>query len=127
VHIKLAWVYQQQGKWDAAVDEQVRLAQLARQPKFGEQLRTIYKDAGYPGVLDGVMRASKSWGLLELGEYQKARMYILKGDRDSAFLMLEQCVAGRSPWLAFLNVEPAFDSLRSDPRFQALQKSLQGS
>jgi TolB-like protein/DNA-binding winged helix-turn-helix (wHTH) protein len=125
VHLKLIWAYQQQGKWDEAVEEQVRLAQIARQPSFGIHLQNVYKIAGYAGVLDAVIEANKTWGSRAIGEYELARMYTVKGDRETALRLLEQSVAMRSPWLPFLDVEPAFDPLRADPKFQALVKTAQ--
>jgi serine/threonine-protein kinase len=42
------------------------------------------------------------------------------GDRDGAFGWLEKAYEGRDPWVTGLNVEPMFDPIRSDPRFQDL-------
>jgi TolB-like protein len=42
------------------------------------------------------------------------------GERDQAFDFLEQAYREHEPELAFLNVEPLFDSLHSDPRFASL-------
>jgi serine/threonine protein kinase/tetratricopeptide (TPR) repeat protein len=46
------------------------------------------------------------------------------GDTDRAFLWLEKAYHARSETLLFLNVDPKYDSLRSDPRFGALVKRL---
>jgi adenylate cyclase len=45
-------------------------------------------------------------------------------ERDAALAFLEQAYADRSPWMVFLNVEPAFDPLRSDPRFASLLRRV---
>jgi serine/threonine-protein kinase len=39
------------------------------------------------------------------------------GDLDTAFGWLEAAYQRRDPWLTFLNADPAFDPLRTDPRF----------
>ena len=45
------------------------------------------------------------------------------GENDNAFLCLEQAYQERAQWLSEIKVEPAFDNLRSDPRFaQLLQR-----
>lgn len=41
-------------------------------------------------------------------------------DKDGAFEWLERAYEDRSSWLLSLDVEPAFDGLRSDPRFTDL-------
>ena len=46
------------------------------------------------------------------------------GDKDEAFRWLEQAYAQRFPILPTLRVDPAFDSLRSDPRFGDLLRRL---
>ena len=39
------------------------------------------------------------------------------GDKEEAFLWLRKAVGDRSVWLIYLNVDPIFDSLRTDARF----------
>ena len=46
--------------------------------------------------------------------------YLGLGQTDSALALLEQGAEERSPRIAFLGVDPDFDSLRSDTRFQRL-------
>lgn len=52
--------------------------------------------------------------------YAVALVYTGLADRDQAFAWLRRAHTERAWGMAFLNVEPAFDSLRSDPRFAAL-------
>jgi hypothetical protein len=49
-----------------------------------------------------------------------AWMYGVVGEYDQAFDLLEQAYRRRNFYLVFLNADPAFDSLRSDPRFAEL-------
>ena len=46
------------------------------------------------------------------------------GEKDQAFQWLEQAYKDRSWWLVFLKVDPRFDSLRSDRRFEALLRRV---
>ena len=46
--------------------------------------------------------------------------YAALGDKDQAFAWLEKAFAERSDSLTLIKVDPAFDSLRSDPRFANL-------
>ncbi len=49
-----------------------------------------------------------------------ALVHIGLGDIEKAFELLEEGYAQRDSNLLYLQCEPAFDSLRSDPRFQDL-------
>jgi hypothetical protein len=48
----------------------------------------------------------------------------LLGDYDRAFAFLERAYGERDFYLIFLNADPAFDSLRSDPRFADLVRRV---
>ncbi len=47
-------------------------------------------------------------------------VYLGLGDKDQTFAWLEKTYQDRSSFLIWLKVEPLFDSLRDDPRFQDL-------
>jgi TolB-like protein/DNA-binding winged helix-turn-helix (wHTH) protein/Tfp pilus assembly protein PilF len=44
------------------------------------------------------------------------------GETDQAFEWLEKASADRAPFLLYLNIDPVWDSLRSDPRFELLNE-----
>jgi hypothetical protein len=46
------------------------------------------------------------------------------GDDDALFEWLGRCIEERDALLPWLKVMPAFDRVRSDPRFQALLAGL---
>jgi hypothetical protein len=50
--------------------------------------------------------------------------YAALGEKDQAFVWLEKAYAERSPDMALLQVDPPFDLLRSDPRFQDLLRRM---
>jgi len=52
--------------------------------------------------------------------YWIAMIHIGLGNKDQSFTWLEKAFQERSSWLAWAGVEPRFDSLRSDPRFNSL-------
>lgn len=51
-------------------------------------------------------------------------LHVAVGDKDAAFAGLEQCHSERRGWMAYLRIEPALDSLRSDPRFHELMTRM---
>ncbi|OLD12229.1 MAG: hypothetical protein AUI50_07855 [Crenarchaeota archaeon 13_1_40CM_2_52_14] len=52
--------------------------------------------------------------------YWISMIHVGLGDKDQAFTWLERAFQERSSWLAWARVEPRFDSLRSDKRFNSL-------
>jgi TolB-like protein len=53
-----------------------------------------------------------------------AKRYALAGENDSAFEWLEKAYSARSAMLLHTPFSPEFDSLRSDPRFNALMRRI---
>jgi hypothetical protein len=52
--------------------------------------------------------------------YHVALIYHFLGDREKTLLALEEAFEQRDLWLVWIGVEPIFDDLCSDPRFQRL-------
>lgn len=125
-HLWLGRAYQQKKMYSEAIDE------------FNKT------DAALPGwvvTIAGMGHAYGEWGhqaeakqvLVRLNQmarekyvtpYGVALVYAGLGDKDQAFAWLNKAVAGRSHWLVWLDRDPRFDRLRSDPRFDDLKKRV---
>jgi TolB-like protein/Tfp pilus assembly protein PilF len=57
-------------------------------------------------------------------KYYLAPIQAAMGDKDKAFESLESAYKERDADLIFLNVDPKFDVLRSDPRFEMMLKKI---
>ena len=55
-----------------------------------------------------------------VSSYQFAVIYLGLGQNERAFAALERAYSERSTLLGYLKMDPRFDPLRSDPRFQNL-------
>jgi len=53
-----------------------------------------------------------------------AMIYARLGENDKAFVWLEKAYDERAGWLIELKVEPAWEKMRSDPRFQDLLRRV---
>ncbi len=53
-----------------------------------------------------------------------ARVYAALGENEKALALLEQAYSKHRPGLAFMNIWPQLDSLRSDPRFHDLLRRI---
>jgi hypothetical protein len=56
--------------------------------------------------------------------YDVGHYAMLKGDRATALDWLEKSYQHHDYWLLFINVDPEYDPIRSDPRFQAIVHKL---
>ncbi len=81
---------------------------------------------------DGVKGLSRAWLQIERPDVNKgeenpltvAAAYTDAGDADKALTWLEKAVETRCYGITYLAVDPAFDGLRSDPRFVSLLKRM---
>ncbi|MEP7341564.1 MAG: hypothetical protein ABI977_27785, partial [Acidobacteriota bacterium] len=53
-----------------------------------------------------------------------ATVYVGLGEEDRVFSLLEEAYSERCNNLVFINVHPAFEKLRSDPRFISLTQRM---
>jgi tetratricopeptide (TPR) repeat protein len=53
-----------------------------------------------------------------------AWVHLVLGNHNAAFEMLERAYEDRAQWLPFIAVDPKFDPLRSDPRFDDLLRRI---
>jgi len=56
--------------------------------------------------------------------YDVGHYGMLKGDRSIALEWLENSYQHHDYWMLFINVDPEYDAIRSDPRFQAIVRRL---
>jgi hypothetical protein len=72
-------------------------------------------------VFDQVEGLSKQQYVLP---YSRARVYAALGEKNNALDWLETAYQERTSHMAFLKVDPHFDSLRSEPRFEVLMHRM---
>jgi hypothetical protein len=95
---------------------------LARQAA----LEQACADSGFVGIWRWRLQRNLEW--IAAGEYVRpsrlARNYAGLGRMDEAFEWLERAYDERDGSLAFIKTDPAYDGLRSDPRFQDLLRRI---
>jgi hypothetical protein len=72
-------------------------------------------------VLAELLKAS---GERYVSPYNIALIYNGLGERDETFAWLEQAYKKRDQRIVFLKVEPKWNNLRDDPRFQDLMRRV---
>ncbi|MBI4877787.1 MAG: tetratricopeptide repeat protein, partial [Acidobacteria bacterium] len=124
-HLTLGYALASQGQASAGLRELDRAVELAG-PDVGTNLwrvRTLAllgQRERAVALLAGLLRTAPD----RIGRYRLACVRAVLGQSDLAFQDLEVAAQERELWLVYVNVDPAFDSLRSDPRFPALLRRI---
>ena len=121
-HYVLGLVSEELGRSKSAVEylrkslEQER-AQLMIQAELGRAYALWGKEAEARSILQALEKTS---GERYVSACSFAKIHAGLGDRDRALMWLERANEERSTGTWWLNVAPAFDALRSDPKFEDL-------
>ena len=101
-------------------DQAVRARLATADAEEAQTIERAYREAGLLGVLRAEAEAYQRAGAL----FDAARCYVQIGEKDLAFSLLQNYYERHHPGLSRLKVDPDFDPVRSDPRFQNLLRSL---
>ena len=100
--------------------EAVELRQSVAAPEDAQTIAQTFHRDGIQAVLRQSGETFRKNGLLVTA----ARCFAQSGDRQDAIAQLETCAQRRRSDFVSLNVEPDFDELRTDPRFQKLVRQI---
>jgi TolB-like protein/DNA-binding winged helix-turn-helix (wHTH) protein/Tfp pilus assembly protein PilF len=76
--------------------------------------------AGQPAQAQRALQQLRSMDQRIIDPFAMSTPYVGLGDKDQAFARLDKAIVNHSPGLTAIKVDPTFDPLRSDPRFQLL-------
>ncbi|PYV98458.1 MAG: hypothetical protein DMG89_11075 [Acidobacteria bacterium] len=117
--------YAQGGMYKEAIAQRQRVLTLSGNPDLAAAIGEDYRKSGYTGVLQGWLE-----GLSEVSRrgyvspYNLAQIHARLGEKEQALSVLEQAYTERDSKLSFVKVDPVFDEIRSDARFQQVLKQL---
>lgn len=129
-HVNLATALGAKGLYPEAFSEWLQYLNLSGDGELAQQLTVATKEVSGSSDLSG------KFGQITLRYFQKksrtryvsplfiAGTYITLGDKDHAFEWLDKAYQERSPVLFAIKVDPSWDPLRSDPRFQDLLRRM---
>lgn len=119
--------YREKKQYDNAVREYLAVQQRLGRPLHG--LAITYARMGRVADAEKILAELQALARREwVPPEQIALIYANLGKPDEAMQWLEKSLSTRSGWLlGWSSVDPSYDPLRSDPRFQAMEKKIQAS
>jgi TolB-like protein/DNA-binding winged helix-turn-helix (wHTH) protein len=125
-HRRLGAIYVAKAMNSEAASEFLRSDELGgASPAMIAALKAGARDSGLPGFWTAWLQFKRA--RIAAGKEEPmalASVYCLVGDTDKALIWLEKAFKARRSAIVFLGVLPAFDSLRSDPRFVSLLRRI---
>jgi TolB-like protein/Tfp pilus assembly protein PilF len=127
-HDLMAWTFYESGNTEAAQKEWQTWADTTTDRAGGKRMSEalkLWKSAGPEAFFR--FRAA---GQIKHSETEYvppsliAAYYASAGDRDAAFEWLEKAIDEPDNYVLYLRIDPSYDKLRSDPRYQQLLKQL---
>jgi tetratricopeptide (TPR) repeat protein len=119
-HRLLSRIHEAQGRYEDAISDLERGETLTREQ--ASELRAALAREGPRGYWRGMLDIVRSHPPARPDRL--AKCYGELGDLDLAFAELERAYSARIPQLIQLRVNPSFDALRGDPRFDALVRRV---
>ena len=121
-HLYLGLDYEKQGKYEQAISEMNNALTLAKDnAETLASLAHVYSSSGNKAeaqhILDKLNELSKQ---KYVNPYFLAVVHAGRGEKDKTIQLLEKAAEDGSIMLLWLKIEPRFDFLHSDPRFQSL-------
>ena len=125
-HLFIGWAYEQKKMYEEATAELNKARTLSGSwARVVAELGHVYAASGQRGEAHRLLHEMK--GQAKRGHIDSANIALIYtglGERDQALQWLEKAYEERSPWIPWLNVEPKFDHLRSDPRLLDLLRRM---
>src|SRR5262249_18890400 len=126
-HESIFGVYEMEGMYAQAIEAAESISTSSRSllgvsRNTADILRRGYSNGGAKGYWQARLDLAKAAAKKEsVSDAYMAIIYARLGQMDTAFERLTKAVDEYDDWTDTMNIDPAFDVMRSDPRFVALE------
>jgi serine/threonine protein kinase/tetratricopeptide (TPR) repeat protein len=123
----LVCAFHEKGQYDEAIKAQIEYYKyvMPDKPDVREALERGYAEEGFAGAFRRAADVEVSRHVDEPNiAWEAANNYMFAGDTAKALDWLEKYVALRGPNAVYIHIDPFWDPVRSDPRFQALLRKM---
>jgi TolB-like protein/DNA-binding winged helix-turn-helix (wHTH) protein/Tfp pilus assembly protein PilF len=126
-HTGLGWAYEQKQMYRdarAEFEKALRLSNRSDDTTLAS-LGKVLGESGRKQDARNILQELRDRGKRRyVSQYLVALVQVGLGNRDQAIGSLEQAYSDRDQWMIYLNVDPGWDDLRSDHRFQDLLRRV---
>jgi len=122
-HYNLFQLYGAKLRYDDATAQLEQALTLEGRGLDAKVIDASYKRGGYKGALRTLIQMDSRPSQQEYDPARVSQSYALLGDTEQAFLWLDKAYEARFG-LEFIKVDPAWDSIRSDPRYADLLRRI---
>jgi DNA-binding winged helix-turn-helix (wHTH) protein/cytochrome c-type biogenesis protein CcmH/NrfG len=120
-YLMKGWTYELAGQPNAAFAAYRDALRLAGAPEERvKRAEAVYRAEGLTGYYRDLLNVTARSGQTPMSDTWRAQFYVRAGQPDRAIASLEQAYQKREGALAWVNVEPSFQQLRANPRFQQI-------
>ena len=125
-HLYLGLAYEQKGMFEESIAEFQKGSSLSGgDPRMAAALGNACAVSGKTARAQSVIAELKQQSSQRyVAPVEIAIIYVGLGEKEQAFEWLEKAYRDHSPWLIWLNADPRFDRLHSDPRFADLLRRI---
>jgi len=126
VHRLISLVYTGKGMYEEAIKENKTWGELTgNKIKTDVALAYIYAVSGRQDEARKIIEDAGIEKMLSSNDYRGvALVYVALGEKDEAFEWLEKSYEKHEESLCSIGIDPKFDSIRDDPRFNVLLKKI---
>ena len=120
IHKERAWVYKAKKQHAEEVSETDLQLRIEGCVPCADSLSHAYSRAGYPGWLQEKLKQLNRDSDGNAKTFEHAELYAAMGNTEMAMQYLNQGYREHTAQLLRLQLDPAYDDMRTDPRFQEL-------
>jgi tetratricopeptide (TPR) repeat protein len=120
-HSTLSLAYRMKGSYAESVEELAKFQELTGGKQTAALMRESFAKGGWQEFLRAMTDERRP---ANLTSYNVATFHAALGEKDKALVELDKAYQNREGILGLLKVDPRFDSLHDDPRFQDLLRRV---
>ena len=126
IRLWLGWAYEQKRMYEEAIAEFQKAGTLSEEStETLASLGCVYALSGRTDdALSILAELNEVYGRKYVSPYNMALLHLRLGEKDKAFEWLDRAYREQSEWMVYLSVDPRFDGLRAEPRFEGILRNI---